>query len=107
MKVRINMAYKSRFANEDLDVLYEMILLLESKEECYRFFEDLCTIKEIQDMALRLKVASMLKEGNSYQEIAEKTSASTATISRVSKSLIYGANGYQQIINKYQKSKAK
>ncbi len=101
------MDYKSRFANEDIDVLYDMLLLLESKEECYRLFEDLCTIKEIQDMALRLKVALMLKEGISYQEIADKTSASTATISRVSKSLIYGANGYQQLLDKYKKNKTK
>lgn len=99
------MGYKSKFANKDMDVLFETMLALETKAECYRFFEDLCTIKEIQDMALRLKVAMLLKEGVSYQDIADQTSASTATISRVSKSLVYGANGYKPIIDRYLKDK--
>ncbi len=101
------MGYRSKFATKDMDVLFDVMLGLETKEECYKFFEDLCTIKEIQDMALRLKVALLLKDGVSYQEIADQTSASTATISRVSKSLVYGANGYEQLIDKYLKNKAK
>ena len=92
--------YKSKFNTKDIDDLYNDILKLESVEECYRFFEDLCTIKEIQDMAQRLKVAKMLEDKISYQQIALETKASTATISRVSKSLTYGAEGYKLIFKK-------
>ncbi len=92
--------YKSKFHTKDIDDLYKDILKLESVEECYRFFEDLCTIKEIQDMAQRLKVAKMLEDRISYQQIALETKASTATISRVSKSLTYGAEGYKLIFKK-------
>lgn len=92
--------YKSKFANEDIDHLYDAILTLKSKEECYRFFEDLCTIKEIFDMAQRLRVASLLNESKPYQEIVAQTKASTATISRVNKSLLYGAEGYQLFFDK-------
>ncbi|MFP4478566.1 MAG: YerC/YecD family TrpR-related protein [Candidatus Izemoplasmatales bacterium] len=92
--------YKSRFANKDIDDLFTAILKLENQEECYRFFEDLCTIKEVQDMAQRLKVAKLLQNKVSYQEIANETKASTATISRVNKSLIYGAEGYHLIMKK-------
>jgi TrpR-related protein YerC/YecD len=92
--------YKSRFANEDIDELYADILKLETVEECYRFFEDLCTIKEVQDMSQRLKVAKMLQEKKPYQEIVDVTKASTATISRVNKSLIYGAEGYHLLFKK-------
>lgn len=92
--------YKSKFATKDIDHLYETVLKLETKEECYRFFEDLCTIKEIFDMAQRLKVAEMLQAKHPYQEIAKETKASTATISRVNKSLLYGAEGYHLIFKK-------
>jgi len=92
--------YKSRFENQDIDDLFTAILKLENQEECYRFFEDLCTIKEIQDMAQRLKVAKLLQNKISYQEIGKETKASTATISRVNKSLIYGAEGYHLIMKK-------
>jgi TrpR-related protein YerC/YecD len=95
--------YKSRFANEDIDELYADILKLETVEECYRFFEDLCTIKEVQDMSQRLKVAKMLQEKKPYQEIVDVTKASTATISRVNKSLIYGAEGYHLLFKKLEK----
>jgi TrpR-related protein YerC/YecD len=94
------MSYKSKFANEDMEVLFEAVLLLENKEECYRFFEDLCTVKEIFDMAQRFKVAKMLQEKTPYHQIVAETKASTATISRVSKSLTYGADGYHTIFNK-------
>lgn len=92
--------YRSRFANDDVDELFDSILKLETVEECYRFFEDLCTIKEVLDMAQRLKVAKMLSEKKSYTEIAKETKASTATISRVNKSLIYGAEGYHLMFKK-------
>lgn len=92
--------YKSRFATTDIDDVFESILKLESLEECYRFFEDLCTINEIQDMAQRWKVARMLDQGVSYHVISEETKASTATISRVSKSLTYGADGYKLMFQK-------
>lgn len=92
--------YRSKFANEDIDKLYEAILKLETVEDCYRFFEDLCTINEIMDMSLRLKVAKMLELKKPYQEITDKTKASTATVSRVNKSLIYGAEGYHLIFDR-------
>ena len=80
-----------------VDMLFDAILLLENREECYRFFEDICTIGEVQSMAQRLQVAKMLKEGRTYTEIAQATGASTATISRVKRFLHYGANGYNTI----------
>lgn len=97
------MGYKSKFANQDIDDLFEMMLKLETVEECYRFFEDLCTIKEVFDMAQRLKVAKMLEEKHSYQDIVKETKASTATISRVAKSLTYGAEGYHTLFKKADK----
>lgn len=96
--------YKSKFAQKDIDELYEAVLTLETVEECYRFFEDLCTVKEIFDMAQRWKVAKMLEQKKPYHDIVDETSASTATISRVSKCLTYGAEGYQLVINKQKKS---
>jgi TrpR-related protein YerC/YecD len=97
------MSYRSKFANKDIDDLFEMMLKLETVEECYRFFEDLCTIKEVFDMAQRLKVAKMLEEKHSYQDIVKETKASTATISRVAKSLTYGAEGYHTLFRKVEK----
>jgi TrpR-related protein YerC/YecD len=98
---------KSKFMNDDIRFLYEMILSLENEEECSNFFEDLCTIREIQDMALRLKVARMLDCKVSYQIITSETYASTATIGRVNKSLIYGANGYRVLFDRYKQKKSK
>ncbi len=92
--------YKSKFSNKDIDDLFQAILKLETEEECYRFFEDICTIKEVQDMSQRLKVAKLLQNKIPYQEIVNETKASTATISRVNKSLIYGAEGYHLIFKK-------
>ena len=86
--------------HESLDRLFTSLLKLESVEECYRFFEDICTIKEIRDIAQRLDVAMMLAEGKNYQEITTATGASTATISRVNKCLHYGSGGYTGIIEK-------
>lgn len=82
------------------DRLFDAILKLSTIEECYNFFEDLCTIKEVQDMAQRLEVAKMLNENISYIKISEKTGASTATISRVNKCLVYGSDGYKLALEK-------
>jgi len=97
------MSYKSRFSNDDIEMLFDAILTLENKEECYRFFEDLCTIKEIQDMAQRIHVVKMLDEKIPYQIISNETHASTATISRVNKALHYGADGYGIVLAKMKK----
>ena len=80
-----------------VDHLFEAILTLENKEECYQFFEDLCTVNELLSISQRCEVAAMLKNKNTYLEIAEKTGASTATISRVNRSLIYGNDGYDMV----------
>ncbi len=76
------------------------MLLLKNNEECYQFFEDLCTISEIKSMAQRLQVARMLQGEHTYNEIVEKTGASTATVSRVKRCLNYGADGYLLILNR-------
>ena len=81
--------------SEAMDQLFHSILNLQTVEECYDYFEDLCTIKEVQDMAQRLEAARLLSEGMSYQKIAEQTEMSTATIGRVSRCLHYGSGGYQ------------
>jgi TrpR-related protein YerC/YecD len=86
-----------------IDRLFDAILLLENREECYRFFEDICTVGEIQAMAQRLQVAEMLKAGRTYTDIAQITGASTATISRVKRFLNYGANGYNMILERLAK----
>ncbi len=80
---------------EEVDTLFEAILSLESVEECYKFFEDICTVREILDIAQRLKAARMLKNGENYAVISRETGMSTATISRVSKCLEYGEGGYE------------
>lgn len=79
---------------EAVDQLFDAILSLENKEECYAFFGDICTINEILSLSQRFEVAKMLREGYTYLDISEKTGASTATISRVNRSLIYGNDGY-------------
>lgn len=97
------MSYQSKFQNKDLDLLFEAILSLENEEECYRFFEDLCTINELQDLGQRIKVAQMLDEHVSYTHITQETHASTATISRVNRALSYGADGYKLILKRIKK----
>tara|TARA_B100000965_G_C19197170_1_gene585740 strand:+ start:108 stop:425 length:318 start_codon:yes stop_codon:yes gene_type:complete len=94
------MAYDSKLATEFLDELFDAILLLENREECYRFFEDVCTIKELQAISQRLKVAKFLRANKTYHEIEEITGASTATISRVNRCLLYGADGYNIILDR-------
>ena len=80
--------------------LFDAILSLQSKEECYSFFEDLCTINELLSLSQRYEVASMLRDKKTYLEIAEKTGASTATISRVNRSLNYGNDGYELVFER-------
>lgn len=94
------MGYNAKFQSEDTDKLFEAILKLENAEECYRFFEDLCTIKEIQSLSQRFQVACLLEENKTYSEIERITGASTATISRINKCLLYGADGYKLILEK-------
>ena len=85
---------------ESMDRLFESILSLKTKEECRAYLEDLCTIKELQDMAQRLDTAVLLSRGYSYKKIMEQVDVSTATIGRVSKCLNYGTGGYQTAIEK-------
>ena len=86
--------------SEPVDHLFEAILTLKSKEECYSFFEDLCTVNELLSLSQRFEVAAMLKEHKTYLEIAEKTGASTATISRVNSSRTYGNDGYELVFSR-------
>ena len=87
------------------DQLWRAILSLRNAEECYRFFEDLCTIGEIQALAARLEVARLLAAGQTYEAIARHTGASSATISRVRRFLLYGADGYRMILNRLARSR--
>ena len=86
--------------NADVDALFEAVLSLRTLEECYAFFEDACTIKEILDISQRLKAARMLSSGANYADISRETGMSTATISRVSKCLEYGAGGYKTVLER-------
>ena len=87
--------------NETTDRLFRVIADIRTAEECRAFFEDLCTIREIQDMAQRFDTALMLDQGLSYQAITDRTGISAATISRVSRSLTYGSNGYKTMISRF------
>jgi len=89
-----------KIKNETVDSLFNAILTLETKEECYSFFEDLCTVNELLSLSQRFEVASMLRDKKTYLEIAEKTGASTATISRVNRSLNYGSDGYELVFER-------
>lgn len=86
------------YYTDSLGTLFRAILLLKTEEECRAFFDDLCTITELQDMAQRLKTARLLAEGKNYQEISREVGISSTTISRVSKCLNYGAGGYETVI---------
>ncbi len=83
-----------------VDYLFDAILSLKDRDECYTFFEDVCTINEILSLSQRFEVAAMLRSGKTYLEIAEKTGASTATISRVNRSLNYGNDGYDMVFQR-------
>lgn len=91
--------------NDSLDSLFEAILALDTQEECYDFFEDLCTVPELKAISQRYKVAKLLLEKNVYSNIVAETGASTATISRVNRSLSYGCDGYKQVLAKIEKKK--
>ncbi|MCR4601200.1 MAG: TrpR-like protein YerC/YecD [Clostridia bacterium] len=94
------MEQSSKIQSKEAEDLFEAVLALETIDECYRFFEDLCTVKEIKAMAQRFEVARMLLEKKTYSKIEEETSASTATISRINRTLQYGTGGYEEIIAK-------
>lgn len=94
------MAYRPRFADQHIDRLFDAILSLSDREECYRFFEDLCTIGEIQSLAQRFHVAELLDDGETYDRIVQKTGMSTATISRIKRYLHYGADGYRLALDR-------
>ena len=88
------------FSTPSIDRFFESILNLNSVEECYKYFEDICTIKEIQNMAQRLDTAILISQGHNYQTIAEKADVSTATVVRVGRCLKYGSGGYKDAIEK-------
>ncbi len=92
--------------SESTDRLFKAILSLENVEECYAFFEDICTITELRDMSQRLDTAFLIDEGISYQKISEQIGVSTATISRVSRCLNYGAGGYRAVIDRMKEDEA-
>ena len=92
--------YQSRLKDENMDALFEAVLNLRSQEECYRFFEDLCTIPELKSISQRWHVARELDKGVTYQDISAKTKASSATISRVNRCLSYGTGGYTMMLKR-------
>lgn len=93
------------FHSADMDHLFRGILTLQSEEECYAFFEDICTIKELQAMAQRFRVAEQLSNSKNYNAIQADTGASSATISRVNKCLLYGSGGYATALSRLAKEK--
>ena len=95
------MAHKTTIANKEKNErLYRAILALETEEECYAFFQDLCTIAELRSMEQRYEVATLLSEGMVYSDILERTGASSATISRVNRALLNGTGGYVSVLGK-------
>lgn len=89
-----------KISTEAVELLYQAILTLEDMEECHAFFEDICTVNELLSLSQRFEVAKMLREKRTYQEITEQTGASTATISRVNRSLNYGKDGYSIVFER-------
>ena len=94
----------SNWYNDDIRELLQAILTLETEDECRRFFQDLCSVKELIDMASRLQVAKLLKEKNSYYTVNNQTGVSSATISRVKRSLEYGEGGYQLVLSRLEEA---
>lgn len=94
-----------KIRTEAVESLFEAILTLENKEECFSFFEDLCTVNELLSLSQRFEVATMLRKHDTYLKIAEKTGASTATISRVNRSLNYGDDGYAIVFSRMESMK--
>ncbi len=99
--------YSGKLKDELLDSLFEAVLLLKTRDECYQFFEDICTVAELKSLAQRLEVAKMLEGNRTYGEIAGRTGASTATISRVKRCLNYGADGYKLVLGRLSQSPGK
>lgn len=97
----------SGFHSEDMEKFYKAILSLKNENECAGFFEDICTVKELKDMAQRLGVAQMLRDGMSYQNVSAKIGASTATISRVNRCLMYGNGGYNTVLERLNNDRKK
>ena len=97
--------YDSRLKNPQTDLLVQALLSLKDEEECYRFMEDLLTMREIRDLSQRLEVAVLLRDKVTYNEIVEKTGVSTATIGRVNRALNYGAGGYERVIERLKDKK--
>lgn len=89
-----------KLRSKQLDQLFDAILSLKTREECYKFFDDVATMNEVQALSQRFQVAKMLSEGKTYNEIERTTNASTATISRVRRCLDYGSGGYEMVINR-------
>ena len=98
------MADKNPRKNPTTDALFDAILSLETREECYNFFEDLCTVKEISDMAQRLEAAKLLLNGSTYDQIVKAVEISTATISRINRCIQYGEGGYQTVIERLEQA---
>jgi TrpR-related protein YerC/YecD len=94
------MAYESKLKSKDVELLFDAILSLSSKEECYRFFEDVSTVGELKALAQRFHIAVLLDRNKTYQEIETATQASTATISRVARCLNYGSDGYRCVLDR-------
>mgnify|MGYP001221286802 CR=1 FL=1 len=94
-----------KLRGKELDQLFQAVLSLKDLEECYRFFDDLCTVNEIQALAQRLEVARMLQEGKTYHKIESETGASTATISRVKRCLNYGNDAYRMVLERIKNEK--
>jgi TrpR-related protein YerC/YecD len=92
--------YDSKVKSAETDELYNAIMSLQSQEECYRFFDDLCTFGEINAMAQRFHVAQLLEEGKTFAQISEETGASSATITRVNKCVTYGSDGYKLVLER-------
>ena len=89
-----------KLKDKNLDDLFDAVLTLETREECYNFFEDLCTILELKSLSQRVQVAKMLNEHHVYSDIVNETGASTATISRVNRSINYGSDGYRVVFER-------
>ena len=95
----------SKIKDDSVDFLFQAILSLQTVEECYNFFEDLCTVPELKALSQRLHVAKMLEERHVYSDIVNETGASTATISRVNRSLNYGCDGYRVVFERLKDEK--
>lgn len=95
---------KNKFKDIDLDYFFEAVLSLKDKDECFRFFDDICTVQELKAISQRLQVAKMLDDNRVYNDIVQETGASTATISRVNRSLHYGSDGYRIIFDRFKEN---